>query len=69
MSATQSSNKLFVAGFDNNWAQQADLTSLLGAIHPDLNSGTTFALDTIDGGSNPQGSSSASAGAMSFFLR
>ena len=67
-SATQSSNKVFIAGFLGQWAQQADLTSFLMTLHPDLNSETTFMLDTIDGGSNPQGSSDAGIKAVSFFL-
>ena len=68
-SATQSSNRLFVAGFLNQWAQQADLTSFLTTLRPDLNSGTSFALDTLDGGSNPQGTSDAGIEAVSFLLR
>ena len=68
-SATQSSNKLFVAGFLDEWAQQADLTNFLKALRPDLNSATTFALDTIDGGSNPQGSRDAGAEAVSSSVR
>ncbi|KZP15649.1 family S53 protease-like protein [Athelia psychrophila] len=53
--ATQSSNAIGVAGFLGQNAEQADLTSFLGALRPDLSSGTTFALKTLDGGSNPQG--------------
>ncbi|KAF7974910.1 hypothetical protein HWV62_11073 [Athelia sp. TMB] len=53
--ATQTSNQIGVAGFLGQDAQQADLTSFLATLRPDLNSGTTFALDTLDGGSNPQG--------------
>ena len=37
-------------------------------LRPDLNSETTFTLDTIDGGLNPQGSSDAGIEALSFFL-
>ncbi|KAF7981933.1 hypothetical protein HWV62_30707 [Athelia sp. TMB] len=57
--ATQSSNQLAVAGFLNQWAQKADLKSFLTALRPDLSSSTTFALDTLDGGSNPQSASDA----------
>jgi tripeptidyl-peptidase I len=73
--ATQSSNQLAVAGYGQQYAQQAELTvrhlslsavgylkiamlppqSFLATLRPDLDSDTTFSLDTIDGGSNPQG--------------
>ncbi|KZP14825.1 family S53 protease [Athelia psychrophila] len=57
--ATQSTNQLAVAGFLGQWAQKADLKSFLSALRPDLSSATTFALDTLDAGSNPQGSGDA----------
>ncbi|KAF8576677.1 family S53 protease-like protein [Ramaria rubella] len=52
--ATQSSNKLGVSGFIDQFAQTADLKTFLKAQRPDLPSTTTFALQTLDGGSNPQ---------------
>lgn len=67
--ATQSSNKLYVAGFLDQYAQKADLTKYLKALRPDLSSTTTFALDTIYGGSNPQGSSDAGIEAVSPSIR
>ncbi|KAF8195013.1 family S53 protease-like protein [Pholiota molesta] len=57
--ATQSSNKLAVSGFIQQFANQADLKTFLTAFRPDLSSSTTFALQTLDGGSNPQSSSQA----------
>ncbi|KAJ7733969.1 family S53 protease [Mycena metata] len=52
--ATQKSNTLGVAGFLDQFANQADLTTFLTTLRKDINSSTTFALETLDGGSNPQ---------------
>ncbi|KAF9009886.1 family S53 protease-like protein [Cyathus striatus] len=57
--ATQSSNVLGVSGFIDQFANQADLTSFLKALRPDLPSTTAFTLATLDGGSNPQQASEA----------
>ncbi|KAJ7112181.1 family S53 protease [Mycena epipterygia] len=57
--ATQKSNTLGVAGFIDEWANQADLTTFLTSLRTDINSSTTFALETLDGGSNPQNRSQA----------
>lgn len=51
--ATQSSNKLTVSGFIEQYANQADLASFLQEFRSDL-TGTTFTLQTLDGGVNPQ---------------
>ncbi|EKM58673.1 uncharacterized protein PHACADRAFT_89753 [Phanerochaete carnosa HHB-10118-sp] len=56
--ATQSSNQLGVSGFIEQFANQADLTTFLNTLRPDLK-GATFALQTLDGGSNPQSGSEA----------
>ncbi|EKM48428.1 uncharacterized protein PHACADRAFT_266366 [Phanerochaete carnosa HHB-10118-sp] len=56
--ATQSSNQLGVSGFIEQFASQADLTTFLNTSRPDLK-GATFALQTLDGGSNPQSGSEA----------
>ncbi|KAJ6566546.1 family S53 protease [Mycena capillaripes] len=61
---TQKSNTLGVAGFIDQWANQADLTvisadTFLTSLRTDINSSTTFALETLDGGSNPQNRSQA----------
>ncbi|KAI0291167.1 family S53 protease [Multifurca ochricompacta] len=52
--ATQASNGLGVSGFIGQFANQADLKSFLTALRPDLPSTTTFALQTLDGGTNSQ---------------
>ncbi|KAJ8087301.1 hypothetical protein PM082_006131 [Marasmius tenuissimus] len=57
--ATQSSNKLGVSGFIQQFANQADLRTFLTSLRPDLPATTTFALQTLDGGSNPQGANQA----------
>lgn len=57
--ATESSNKLGVSGFIDQFAQSADLRTFLTSLRPDLASTTTFALQTLDGGSNPQGRNDA----------
>ncbi|KAJ7339104.1 family S53 protease, partial [Mycena albidolilacea] len=57
--ATQKSNTLGVAGFIDEWANQEDLTAFLTSFRTDINSSTTFALETLDGGSNSQNRSQA----------
>ncbi|EEB99630.1 hypothetical protein MPER_00656, partial [Moniliophthora perniciosa FA553] len=57
--ATQSSNKLGVSGFIEQFANMADLRTFLANLRPDLPSTTTFALQTLDGGQNPQGANQA----------
>ncbi|KIK69755.1 hypothetical protein GYMLUDRAFT_34144 [Collybiopsis luxurians FD-317 M1] len=57
--ATQSSNKLAVSGFIEQFPQQADLTQFLTASRPDMDPSTSFTLQTIDGGSDPQGAADA----------
>lgn len=57
--ATNSTNKLGVSGFINQFPQNADLKSFLQQFRTDISSSTTFALQTLDGGSDPQGSSQA----------
>ena len=54
--ATRSSNVLGVSGFIEQYAQQADLLQFLSLFRKDLPSNTSFTLQTLDGGSNPQGS-------------
>ncbi|ESK96314.1 protease s8 tripeptidyl peptidase [Moniliophthora roreri MCA 2997] len=57
--ATQSSNKLGVSGFIEQFANTADLRTFLANLRPDLPSTTTFTLQTLDGGQNPQGANQA----------
>ncbi|KAI0738095.1 family S53 protease [Daedaleopsis nitida] len=59
--ATQSSSKIAVTGFLQSYASQADLTAFLNLYRKDMSSSTTFSLETIDGGQNPQGSGQAGA--------
>ncbi|TDL17434.1 family S53 protease-like protein [Rickenella mellea] len=57
--ATQSSNGLGVSGFISQFANKADLKTFLGKFRTDVSSATTFALQTLDGGSNSQSASQA----------
>ncbi|KAF7375849.1 Peptidase S53 domain-containing protein [Mycena sanguinolenta] len=52
--ATQSTNKLGVSGFIDQWANEADLTEFLQNVRTDISSATTFTLQTLDGGENIQ---------------
>ncbi|OCH90805.1 family S53 protease [Obba rivulosa] len=52
--ATQSSNKIGVSGFIEEFANQADLKEFLENFRPDISSSTTFTVADVDGGSNPQ---------------
>ncbi|KIK70213.1 hypothetical protein GYMLUDRAFT_152126 [Collybiopsis luxurians FD-317 M1] len=52
--ATQTSNKLGVSGFIDQWPQTADLKSFLTSLRPDISSSTTFTVQDLDGGSDPQ---------------
>ncbi|SJL05011.1 related to Tripeptidyl-peptidase sed3 [Armillaria ostoyae] len=57
--ATQLTNRLGVSGFDDQFAQRADLQTFLRALRPDMSSTTTFTLQTLDGGQDPQGANEA----------
>ncbi|KAM5542002.1 hypothetical protein V8D89_004312 [Ganoderma adspersum] len=59
--ATQSTNHLAVAGYIGQYANQADLQTFLGKYRPDMPANTSFTLQTLDGGSNPQDPSQAGA--------
>ncbi|KAJ7801634.1 family S53 protease [Mycena olivaceomarginata] len=52
--ATQSTNKLGVSGFIEQFANEADLTEFLTNFRTDIRSTTTFTLQTLDGGTNTQ---------------
>lgn len=52
--ATQSSNSLYVSGFQSEWVNQPDLQQFLQANRPDLNSSTTFGFVSVNGGTNNQ---------------
>ena len=66
--ATESSNKLAVTGFIEQYANKADLKTFLKKYRTDISSSTTFTLDTIDGGSNAQSGSQAGVEAVSSLL-
>ncbi|KAI0311625.1 family S53 protease [Amylostereum chailletii] len=57
--ATQSLNTIAVSGFIDQYANSADLATFLTKLRPDIPKNTTFTLETLDGGSNPQDSSDA----------
>ncbi|KAI0029778.1 family S53 protease [Vararia minispora EC-137] len=57
--ATQTSNQIGVSGLLNQYANQADLKDFLTALRTDINPSTTFTLETINNGQNPQGPSQA----------
>ncbi|KZV69230.1 family S53 protease-like protein [Peniophora sp. CONT] len=57
--ATQSSNKLAVSGFIEQYANEADLKTFLTDLRTDIDPSTTFTLETIDGGENPQSTADA----------
>ncbi|KAI1786417.1 family S53 protease, partial [Ganoderma leucocontextum] len=57
--ATQSLNKLAVSGFIQQYANEADLKAFLNEYRPDISPNTTFTLQTVDGGVNPQDPSKA----------
>ncbi|KAJ7184593.1 subtilisin-like protein [Mycena filopes] len=52
--AKNKNNVIGVAGFDDQFANQADLTQFLKANRPDMSSATTFTLTSVDGGTNSQ---------------
>ncbi|KAL7281195.1 hypothetical protein ACG7TL_004503 [Trametes sanguinea] len=52
--AKSSSNHLGVIGYNDNSANLDDLQLFLTNFRPDLNPSTTFTLDSVDGGTNPQ---------------
>ncbi|KAJ6500787.1 subtilisin-like protein [Mycena sanguinolenta] len=57
--ATNKTNAIGVAGFDDQFANQADLTQFLKAQRPDVPSTTAFNLISVDGGTNSQSLSQA----------
>ncbi|KAI1785024.1 family S53 protease [Ganoderma leucocontextum] len=52
--ATQSSNRLAVTGYLEEYAKQDDLATFLNEYRTGIPSDTTFTLQTLDGGSNSQ---------------
>ncbi|KAJ7494349.1 subtilisin-like protein [Mycena galericulata] len=52
--ATNKTNVIGVAGFDDQFANKADLTQFLKAERPDIASTTSFTLTSVDSGTNSQ---------------
>ncbi|KAH9924393.1 family S53 protease [Fomitopsis serialis] len=52
--ATEPSNTLGVTGYFDEWANKADLESFLSQYRTDMSPSTTYSLETLDGGSDPQ---------------
>ncbi|KAJ7684326.1 subtilisin-like protein [Mycena polygramma] len=52
--AVNKNNVIGVAGFSDQFANQADLTQFLKALRPDMPSTTSFTLTSVDGGTNSQ---------------
>ncbi|KAA1475871.1 family S53 protease [Dentipellis sp. KUC8613] len=52
--ATVPGNQLGVSGFIDQFANQADLSTFLANLAPNIPSATTFTLQTLDDGENPQ---------------
>ncbi|TFY50573.1 hypothetical protein EVG20_g11444, partial [Dentipellis fragilis] len=59
--ATQSGNRIGVAGFDNEYVDEADLKLFLQNYRPDLNASTTFEVQSVNNGQDPQNQSLAGA--------
>ncbi|KAK0441344.1 family S53 protease-like protein [Armillaria borealis] len=59
--ATQPTNRLGVSGFSNQFAETADLQTFLRDFRPDVSSTTTFFVQALDGGQNPQSANEAGA--------
>ncbi|KAF7294544.1 Subtilisin-like protein [Mycena indigotica] len=57
--ATNKTGSIGVAGFDDQFANQADLTQFLKAQRTDMSSSTAFTLTSVDGGTNSQTRSQA----------
>jgi len=56
---SQTASQIGVSGFIQQFAQKTDLSSFVQTLRPDLSPSTSFALQTLDGGTNPQGAANA----------
>ncbi|KAJ3992371.1 Pro-kumamolisin, activation domain-containing protein [Lentinula boryana] len=59
INAMQASNTLGVSGFIEQYPQMADLKRFLTDLRPDIPISTTYTLQSVDGGSDPQSASKA----------
>ncbi|KAJ7140153.1 family S53 protease [Mycena crocata] len=66
--ATELSNSIAVAGFIEQFAEKADLSTFLNSFRTDRSLSTDFTTQTLDGGENPQGASDAGIEAWSLKL-
>lgn len=57
--APNQDSKILVTGFIDQYANEADLQDFLEQFRTDIDPSTTFSLETLDGGSNPQDPSQA----------
>ncbi|KAJ7697244.1 subtilisin-like protein [Mycena rosella] len=53
--ATEESNVLLVTGYEDDFAQTADLAQFLTLLRPDIPPNTTFEVVSLNNGTNPQG--------------
>jgi tripeptidyl-peptidase-1 len=51
---TKSKSKIAVSGYNDEYANEADLQTFLTQYRPDMPPNTTFTLQTLDGGDNDQ---------------
>ncbi|EJD49915.1 subtilisin-like protein [Auricularia subglabra TFB-10046 SS5] len=59
VSNPQSSSRIVVSGYSNQFANQADLQTFLTQFRPDMSPNTTFSFASLDGGQNSQDPASA----------
>lgn len=59
MATQPSKNSIGIAGYVDQYANEADLTRFLSNLRPDLPASTNFTILTVDGGANVQNASSA----------
>lgn len=59
VSNPQSSSRIVVPGYSDQFANQADLQTFLTQFRPDMSPNTTFAFSSLDGGQNSQAPASA----------
>ncbi|KAH9920671.1 Pro-kumamolisin, activation domain-containing protein [Fomitopsis serialis] len=63
--ATEPSNTLGVTGYFYEWANKADLESFFSQYRTDMSPSTTYSLEALDGGSDPQDIDEAGSEAVS----
>lgn len=66
--ATQPTNKIAVAGFSDQWPQDADMALFLANFRQDMSSSANFTIQSIEDGIDPQGAGFAGQEAVSPFI-